>query len=371
MIGRLHVAIVEYSELAPLDHIVEPRWWHGTRPLAVDSYTLDGNDFDLSDLSHDSDLGVAMRAMYDRVGLVHVTNTGLGDLADMRSVAKLVIDAEMSYDGGANPRGNIEANVYEIGAPLSAWLHYHHEMAYVGRSTRVISFLAKDVLPPAHTDPSATRGASRGATFVSDSVAATDRLLTTDFGRKLKDLGVCYHRNLTDRDAFVGKTEFGVYNHWQQSFQTDDPDEAASKARDQRLAVSWGPDRLLETRYYCSAFEYFPGLDRNVLYSSLADHGMWFDTWPLVQHLPYEQRPLHMTFGDDSEFSVDEIQQWIDLYDEFGMPLDWSEGDVGVICNYRWAHGRPGITLADGEQRKLGVVLGNQYDRVGVVANRW
>ncbi|MGB3737118.1 MAG: TauD/TfdA family dioxygenase [Ilumatobacter sp.] len=370
------MAIVEHSEFAPLSNVVEPEWWHGTRPIDATDYTVDATDFDMTDLSYDSALGVAMRRTYDRVGLVHVTNSGLSELSDMRRVAKLVIGAEMSYEGGANPRGNIEPNVYEIGAPLSAWLHYHHEMAYVGRSTRVISFLAKDVLPQATDDPSATvagggLGASRGATFVSDSIGATDRLLATDFGRKLKDLGLCYHRNLTDRDAYIDKTEYGVYNHWQTSFETDDPEVAATRARNQRLAVDWGADRLLKTRYYCSAFEYFPGLDRNVLYSSLADHGMWFDTWPLVQHLPYEERPLHMTFGDDSEISADEIQEWIDLYDDFGMPIDWNEGDVGVICNYRWAHGRPGIRLADGERRKLGVVLGDQYDRVGVVSNRW
>ena len=365
------MAIVEHSEFAPLGGVVEPRWWHGTRPLRTDAFVLDGNDFDMSDLSYDSALGVAMRRVYDDVGLVHVTNTGLDELSEMRLIAKLVIGDEMAYEGGANPRDNIAPNVYEIGAPLSAWLHYHHEMAYVGRSTRVISFLAKDVLPAADEDPAATLGASRGATFVSDSIGATDKLLSTEFGRKLKELGLCYHRNLTDRDAFLDKTEYGVYNHWQKSFETDDPEIAASRARGQRLAVDWGPDRLLKTRYYCSAFEYFPGLDRNVLYSSLADHGMWFDTWPLVQHLPYEERPLHMTFGDDSEISADEIQEWIDLYDEFGMPLDWNEGDVGVICNYRWAHGRPGIQLANGEQRKLGVVLGDQYDRVGVVSNRW
>jgi hypothetical protein len=40
-----------------------------------------------------------------------------------------------------------------------------------------------------------------------------------------------------------------------------------------------------------SAYEYYPPLDRNLLYSSVADDSMWFDTWPRVQHLPYDQRP--------------------------------------------------------------------------------
>ncbi len=367
------MAIVETSELAPLDGVIEPKWWRGTAPIDRDEFTIDCAPYPMkaSELTPNSDLAVRMRETYDRVGLVHLTNTGLTELVDMRAAAKLIIDTEMNYDGGANPRDNIEPNVYEVGAPLSAWLHYHHEMAYVGRSTRVISFLAKDTLPLPEDDPTASPGVSRGATFVSDSVGATDQLLSTEFGQKLKELGVCYHRNLSDRDAFTGKIEFGVYNHWQKSFNTDDPSVAASRARDQRLAVSWGDDRLLKTRFYCSAFEYFPGLDRNLLYSSLADHGMWFDTWPLVQHLPYAERPLHMTFGDDSEFSTEELQQWIDLYDDFGMPINWRQGDVGVICNYRWAHGRPGIRPGDGEARKLGVVLGDQYDRVGVKSDGW
>jgi len=362
------MTIVDVPEPAPLDRVIEPAWWSGAPPLDAADFTIDCGEYrmDDGDLAADSELALRMRATFDRVGLVHLTNTGLTDLVDMRAAAKLVIDSEMEYEGGANPRDRIAPNVYEVGAPLSAWLHYHHEMAYVGRSTRVIGFLAHDVLPPAGPG-----GVSRGATFVSDSIGATDQLLATEFGQKLKQLGVCYHRNLTDRDAFAGQVEYGVYNHWQKSFATDDPELAASRARDQRLAVEWGPDRLLQTRYYSPAFEYFEHLGRNVLYSSLADHGMWFDTWPLVQHLPYNERPLHMTFGDDSEFTRAELQQWIDLYDAFGMPLNWQRGDVGVICNYRWAHGRPAIHLEHGEARQLGVVLGDQYHRVGVRPDGW
>ena len=360
------MAIIEHSDLAPLPDIVEPAWWTGRAAVDRSDYMIDCAGIDVAAQLHPgSDLAERMVETFDRVGLVHLVNTGLDDFTDQRAAATLVIEQEMSYDGGANPRDNIAPNVYEIGAPLSAWLHYHHEMAYVGRSTRVIGFLARDTLPiPTDGSP------SRGATFVSDSVAATDLLLATPFGRKLRDLGVCYHRNLTDRTEFLGRPAVGVYNHWQQSFGTEDREVAARRARDQRLAVDWDGG-LMKTRYYCAAFEYFPHLDRNVLYSSLADHGMWFDTWPLVQHLPYDQRPLHMTFGDDSEFSPEEIRQWIDLYDEFGSPIDWSPGDVGIICNYRFAHGRPGIHLDDGEARTLGVVLGDQYDRVGVRNDRW
>jgi hypothetical protein len=89
------------------------------------------------------------------------------------------------------------------------------------------------------------------------------------------------------------------------------------------------------------------------------------------QHLPYDERRLDLTCGNGSPLSVDELQQFVDAYDRFGMPIDWNVGDVAVMCNYQFAHGRPGIDLSDGEQRELGVVLGARFDRVGVLDDRW
>jgi hypothetical protein len=349
------------DDLDPIPGIIEPAWWTGAPWLSPDSYVIDASDFDLpADLHAGSALADRMREVYDRTGIVLVTSTGLTDLASMRALAQTVMPAEMDYDGGSNPRQRIEPNVYEIGAPLSAWLHYHHEMAYVGRSTSAIGFLCTAALP-----------AGRGRTFVSDSIAATDALLATEFGQRLKERGLCYHRSLTDRNAFAGRVEYGVYNHWQQSFGTEDPAEAVARAEAIGLETEWGPGGLLTTRYYSPAFEYFDVLDRNVLYSSVADHGMWFDTWPLVQHLPYAERPLDLTYGDGTPFTRDELIQFLAVYDRFGTPIDWNVGDIVVMCNYRFAHGRPGIELGPGERRELGVVLGADVERVGVRPDKW
>ena len=347
--------------LAPLDDLIPQRFWTGTSFHAPEAYEVDCSEFamDSADLQLESELAGRMRSTYNSIGLVVLRNTGLTDMATMRSFAKIVIDAEMVYEGGANPRDRLEGNVYEIGAPLEARLPYHHEMAYVSKSTRLISFLCAEALP------------DRGATFVSDGVASTEALLATELGQKLKSFGVCYHRSLTDAESFVGEVGYGVYNHWQKSFGTNDPAVAEAKAVERGLTVEWGPNRLMKTRFYNPAFEYFPQLDRNLLYASLADHGMWFDTWPLVQHLPFEDRPLHMTFGNDTEFTRDELGQFIKIYDDFGTKVDWNQGDVAVICNYRFAHGRPEIHLDSGERRQLGVMLGEQFDRIGQLPGKW
>ncbi|WP_394937737.1 TauD/TfdA family dioxygenase [uncultured Ilumatobacter sp.] len=348
-------------DLAPLNDLIPQRFWTGTSHHAPEVYEVDCSDFEMNDadLRPGSELTRRMRATFDSVGLVVLRNTRLTSVAAMREFSKIVLDVEMVYEGGANPRDRIEANVYEIGAPLAARLPFHHEMAYVSKSTQLISFVCADALP------------DRGATYVSDGVASTDAILATELGQKLKAHGVCYHRSLTDAENFVGEIGYGVYNHWQKSFGTDDPAIAEAKAIERGLLVEWGPNRLMKTRFYNPAFEYFAQLDRNLLYASLADHGMWFDTWPLVQHLPFAERPLHMTFGDDTEFTRDELEQFIKIYDDFGTKVDWRQGDVAVICNYRFAHGRPEIHLGSGEQRTLGVMLGEQFDRIGQLPGKW
>jgi len=349
------------ASMTPLPDIIEPRWWTGEPALAPAAFTIDCSAYrmDVADLSPGSDLAVRMNSLFDDIGLVYLTNTRLSDLQRMRRAARLVMENEMRYEGGANPRDSLEPNVYEVGAPLQAWLHYHHEMAYVGTSTSMLGFLARRTV------------SDKGQTFVSDNLQATDAILQTEFGQKLKELGICYHRDLTDREHFAGTEQIGVYNHWQKSMLTDDPELAEQRALERDLEIEWGPNRLLKTRYYVSAFEYFAPLDRNLLYASVADDGMWFDTWPKVMHLPYEQRPLKLTFGDLSEMTYAEKALFVDVYDRFGVPINWKQGDVAVVCNYRFAHGRPSIHLEDGEQRELGVLLGETFNRVGDLDGKW
>jgi hypothetical protein len=129
--------------------------------------------------------------------------------------------------------------------------------------------------------------------------------------------------------------------------------------------------RVMLTKYYKSAFEYVPFLDRNIMVTSIADDGIWFDSWPGIMHVPNELRPLGMTFGDGEPFTLEEKQEWTDAYDLFGIPIPWQAGDVTVLCNLRFAHGRPGVELKPGEKRELGVVLGSLFERMEAREDKW
>lgn len=340
-------------------------WWQNTPALELEDYSIDCSGRDMS--RPQPDIRERMSETFDRTGLVLLRNTELTRLSEMSKWANHIVDFG-DYQGGANSRASQEINVYDTGAPASAHLHYHHEMAYMGKSIRNLAFCCDK----------ATEG--KGAMFVSDNMAATDAILATDLGQKLKEKGICYVRCLTDAKIWEGKEQGGIYNHWQTSFGVDTVEEVERLATEKGLVFDWGEDNFLKTRCYISAFEYFSKLDRNVLYSSVADDAVWFDAWPGVMDLPTfdvlqqadgYHRPLKLLYGDDTPFTQEELQTYVDVYDRNAMPINWQVGDVLVVCNYRWAHGRPAYFLEGTEERNLGVVLGKTYHRVGQLEGKW
>jgi len=378
--SSLHVRVedIEYEQLTRERKlkdppIIEPQFFHkGQFVMDPSKYTIDCNKFNKDEINSDNLLlRNEMISKFNDIGLVYLINTNFKELQDMRKLVSILIPAEMNmeYKGGSNWRNYIEPNIYDTGAPKEAWIHYHHEMAYIKTSPQSLAFCAKSALPN-----------GRGATFVSDQVQATKELLTTPFGQKLKEKGICYIRCLTDEEHYKSakQSEFDVYNHWQKSFGSTDPEQAGRIAQERGLKIEWNMNhprygRYLITRFYIDVYEYFPLIDKNLLYASVADHWMWFDQWPGVNALPNDERPLKITFGDDTELTRDELKQFVDIYDKYGIPIQWNVGDIAILCNFRWAHGRPIYTLdhQTNEERELGVVLGQVYDRQGQMEGKW
>lgn len=336
--------------------------------IPVEKFTIDCSAY-LPAEKPEKELAERMEDMFREMGVVRLTNTRLTNVEDMKSYANVVVKEQMKYDGGANPREGIVGNVYEVGAPHNAWLHYHHEMAYNQHSMKYLAFCS--IKAPV----------GKGDTYLSDNLSVTDELMQTDLGRKLRDKGVCYIRCLTDREAYKGqgwKEDQPVYNHWQMSFGAEMPEEAVETAADCGLETEWCTDpcnadskRYLKTKLYTDAFEFCPDVGRNVLFSSIADHNMWFDTWKGVSGVPPEKRPLQMTFGDGSPITLEELRQWVNLYDRSGIRVRWQAGDVVAFCNYRFAHGRPAFELKMWEERQIGVLLGEKFQRVGSRPDGW
>jgi hypothetical protein len=311
-----------------------------------------------------------MNEMFQAEGVVYCKNTGLTDSGDIRALMLLIHQETMWYQAGANNRPQLvgqQNNVYETGAPMPAHVHYHHEMAYVNESCRWLGFMGLE----------RTNDPMKGASYIAHNKRCTEELLATDFGQKLKEKGVCYVRKLPDLKYFDDNNldKSIVYNYWQTSMGTHDMDEAQEVAERSGLTVDWEESpvfgRYMVTKFYVDCFEYCPFTKKNLLYASVADDYMWFDQWPGVVTLPHHERPLKLNFGDDTIMTREEKQTFVDVYDNNGHPLVWERGDFAVICNFRTAHGRPGITLDQGEKRELGVVLGTTFTRQGSLPDAW
>lgn len=342
-----------------------PVWWSGSSALDEESFTIDCTGLDMT--KENPALVEQMHEVCDRTGVVLLRNTGLTKLDPMSKWIRCMVETG-AYQGGANSRQSLADNVFDTGAPRHAHLHYHHEMAYMAESIRALGFACNHAVQ------------GKGETYLSDNLVATDAILATEMGQKLKEKGICYIRCLTDREVWQGREQHGIYNHWQRSFGVETVEEVEVLAEKKGLKIEWGPERFLKTKCYISAFEYFPKLDRNLLYSSVADDAMWFDTWPGVCDLPTmpsyaevsaDHRPLKLTYGDDTEFTPEELKLFVDVYDLAAIRVEWQVGDILSICNYRWAHGRPAFELDDTEQRNLGVVLGTPFPRVGQRDDKW
>jgi hypothetical protein len=283
----------------PYEPLTFPKFWTGSFPETVQKEEI---MFDCGGSlpGADESFKQAVSEVYERKGIVHISNTGAQSLGDLKPYIDICMEDTMAYEGGANSRGEIEPYFLEVGVPSVSDVHYHHEMAYIGKSTSKIAFSIIDVL-----------GNGRGNTYFSDQVAATEELMTTELGEKLKNKRICYLRNLTDKCEYDNDDESTVYNHWQTSFMTEDPEEAQAIAEASGLEVTWGRDwqgkkRYMKTKYYVDAFEYAPMVDKNVIFASIADHDAWFDTWPGINRLHPKDRHLKMTYGDGEEFKYEE-----------------------------------------------------------------
>jgi hypothetical protein len=209
------------SDIAPWTdggsgYIAQPYW--GTSPTAIgpDRFVLNclGNYSSTEITSSNPKFADHARELFAQEGIIYFKNTGKTDINDMADLVSIIIptDQQMEYKGGNNWRNKIAENVYDTGAPTESWVHYHHEMSYLKNFASKIAFMAKEV------------PGDKGFTYAGDAKATTEEVMKTDLGKKLLEKGMCYIRKLSDRAHFGNITtgEEYVYNHWQQSFITED-----------------------------------------------------------------------------------------------------------------------------------------------------
>eukprot|EP00398_MALV-I-01_sp_L67-1_P000216 gene216-943_t len=281
----------------------------------------------------------AAKQMFSTTGIVVIRNAGLENTEMLRFWATDILQNVTSY---------------ESAYPTTANVHYHHEYQYQSESVNGMGIGCLD----SHLE--------NGSNYfwVSDQKAATQYLLHTKFGKKLRDKGLCYVKCFVNKHDYHGSG----FQSWQEEFGVTDKDECIRKLQGlgPKYKWCWGAGDFLRTYFYCDAYEYFPGDGLNYLFSSVDSDSMRFDSWRGVSHLPpmdhpksasCHNRPLKL-FGVGTEFTRVELEQFVAL----------EPGDMAFFCNYRWAHGRP---KQDENYTDLAMVLGKKFCRIGQRVTRF
>lgn len=217
-------------------------------------------------------------------------------------------------------------------------IQLHSEMSYLPAWPRLIAFHALVV---------AEEG---GATTLCDLATASRELggLMAPF----QERGVIYQR--THRP--------GVDVPWKTAFQTEDRAEVARIAKLIDMELTWLPNDTLQTRYKAQGTVQTEGGET-----------LWFNQTNIFHpaNLPEQARdqmtklfginglPRNAFFGDGAPIPDDTLHAVNAVFDRHAVGVPWQVGDLLLVDNMRFAHGRAPFKGA----RKLHVAMAERYTR--------
>ena len=229
----------------------------------------------------------------------------------------------LEYSERSTPRSTVEGRVYtSTEYPNSHEIPMHNENSYSAKWPRRILFCC---LQPAQQG---------GATPIADSravYAGIDESIRRTFLEKK----VMYLRNFGQ----------GVDLSWQDAFQTEERQKVEAYCRSSGISYQWFDNgNCLHTHQVRpAALSYLPTGER-----------VWFNQAHLfhisslepslrrsLSALFSEDRlPRHACYGDGSPIEDEILEEIRGVYERLRMPVEWQKGDVLLLDNLFYAHGR-------------------------------
>jgi len=228
----------------------------------------------------------------------------------------------IEYVYRSTPRHPVAGRVYtstEYPAPES--IPMHNEMSYSSTWPMKIGF---------YCSQPAERG---GETPIADSRRVYDGV-DPEIRRVFAEKGVMYSRNYGEHLDLP----------WQNVFQTEDRDEVEAFCRKTGIEFEWFGDDHLRTRQVCPSVAKHPRRGEPVWFnqahlfhvSALAEELRK----ALLASFSEEELPRNAFFGDGSPIPVDMLDAVRAVYDRESLAFPWEKGDVLVLDNMLFAHGR-------------------------------
>lgn len=306
-------------------------------------------DLNMRDLSQ-----ILIRRLNDD-GIIIIRNTALHSASDIDRWANLWGPADMDYTGGTNKRKRI-GNIMTVGnEPPHMNVAAHNEMSYSYYDIYPKIFMLGCVAAPQR----------KGQTIFADNKGLTEDLLKSEVGQKFMHHGVRYYRNYYNK-SISQQASTGLHS-WQDAFGTQKRQDVENTLKHYDIdMIQWLDNGALRFSYLKPAYEWDDISKENLSFLSTGNHGYWFRNWHPFCDLPNKARPHHLTFGNGEELTEEDLKIITDITIDHSLEHHWQAGDLVVLDNLRFTHGRKPFKLEAGEKREIYVAMRHPTKRQGI-----
>ena len=265
----------------------------------------------------------ALEEILSQYGGIVLRNLGISSVSAFNKAVQILSPTLLDYVNRSTPRTKLGGKLYTATEyPADKTIPLHNENSYTDAwPTRIFFY-------------SAVVAADGGETPVADS-RHVYRRIDTAVRERFERSGVLYVRNYTP----------GIDLSWQDVFQTADRSEVERYCGEHRIDFEWrtgGPE--LTTKQRCQATLVHPSTAEPVWFnqahlfhlSSLAAD----EQRSLLDELGLANVPRNAFYGDGEPIETEVLGHIRDVYEQEKVSFRWVQGDVMVLDNVLFAHGR-------------------------------